>query len=282
MSAEHLHILIPTDFSDNAWKATVFALNLYAKQPCTFYFLNSISLAHSDSRSYITNKYLETLTETSKSGLGAWQNRASRLVGNDQHKFETISTTEEVTLAVKRAVEISQIDLVVTGTKGATGVNQYFLGSNTVKMIQGLKDCPIIAVPDFYDFKEPKHIVFPTDYNRAYHPKELTALFNFADLYQAHIYVLHINLQSELNEQQENNMRSLQARLTNHQHTFHWVEKSATKTDEINTFITDFDIDVLAMVNYNQSFVERVIKEPVIKKIGFQPTVPFLVIPEGD
>ncbi|WP_308992875.1 hypothetical protein QLS71_015560 [Mariniflexile litorale] len=38
--------------------------------------------------------------------------------------------------------------------------------------------------------------------------------------------------------------------------------------------------DTLAMVNYKHSFIEAIIIEPVIKKIGFHPMVPFLVIPE--
>ncbi|HUH28646.1 universal stress protein [Gelidibacter sp.] len=280
MTPEKYHILIPTDFSQNAWSATVYALNLYADHPCTFYLLNSFSLDHTDSRSYITTRFLDSLTETSRTELSALKDRAAELYSNPNHEFEVISTSEEITLAIKRAVQINNIDLVVTGTKGATGVNKYFLGSNTVKVMQSLKSCPMLAVPDAYEFKAPTHMAFPTDFTRVYEAKELQALLNFADLYQAHIYVLHIKLQSELSERQNSNMRVLQAHLVNHQHTFHWVEKSATKSDEINEFVKDLKIDVLAMVNYKHSFVERVIKEPVIKKIGFQPMVPFLVIPE--
>lgn len=280
MTPEKISILIPTDFSDNAWSATEYALSLYAELHCTFYFLNSISLAHTDSRSYITAKYLDTLTETSKTRLNALKDRATQLNSNANHKFEVISTSEEITLAIKRAVQINNIDVVVTGTKGATGVNRYFLGSNTVKIIQSLKSCPMLAIPDAYEYKAPRHIAFPTDFTRSYETKELQVLLDFADLYNAHIYILHINLQSELNERQEVNMRALQSYLVNHQHTFHWMEKFGTKSDEINDFVQEFKIDVLAMVNYKHSLIERVIKEPVIKKIGFQPMVPFLVIPE--
>ncbi|MBA6152341.1 universal stress protein [Gelidibacter maritimus] len=279
MSLDKLNILIPTDFSANAWTATQYALNLYADRDCTFYFLNSISLAHSDSRSYITAKYLDTLAETSKNELDALKDRAAQL-NNPKHGFEVISTSEEISQAIKRAVKINGIDMVITGTKGATGVNRYFLGSNTVKIMQSLKSCPMIAVPDAHEFKVPKHIAFPTDFTRVFEAKEIQALLNFADLYRAHIYILHLSLQGGLNVLQETNMRDLQAHLVNHQYTFHWMEKSGTKSDEINEFVVDFDIDVLAMVNYKHSFVEKVIKEPVIKKIGFQPIVPFLVIPE--
>ena len=50
--------------------------------------------------------------------------------------------------------------------------------------------------------------------------------------------------------------------------------------EEINDFIEELGIDILAMVKYKHSFIEAIIKEPVIKKLGFQSKIPFLVIPE--
>lgn len=278
MTSDKLNILIPTDFSNNAWSATVYALNLYAEQECRFFFLNSLSLSHANSRTYITTRYVDTLTESSKRELKELKERVTKL-NNTKHSFEFVTTSEDISPAIQRAVSLYKIELVVAGTKGATGMNKFFLGSNTVKIIQDLEDCPMLAVPDEQEFRAPRHIAFPTDFNRVYQPKELKALLNFADLFRAHIYIVHINLQSELTEVQKSNMRTLQNHLEGHEHTFHWMEKSGTKSDEIHEFIKYFKIDVLAMVNYKHSFIENIMKEPVIKKIGFRPTVPFLVIP---
>lgn len=279
MTSKKLHILVPTDFSNNAWTATVYALKLYVEEACTFYFLNSTSLSHADSRSYITTKFLDNLNETSNRELKELQERAATISANAEHDFELISTNEDITPAVRKAVKHYKIDLVVAGTKGATGVNKYFLGSNTVKIIQNLEACPMLAVPNDYQFRASKHIAFPTNFNKIYESKELQSLFDLANLYNAHIYVLHINTKDGLSGLQESNMRALQNHLEDYEHTFHWMEKTGTKSDEINEFVEDFKIDVLAMVNYKHSFVESIIKEPVIKKIGFQPMVPFFVIP---
>lgn len=279
MTSKRINILLPTDFSDNAWSATVYALKLYAEQDCNFYLLNSLALSHSDSRAYMTTRYVDTLTESSKRELSELKERAETL-NNIKHTFEVICTSEDVTPAIKRAVNQYQIDLVVAGTKGASGVTKYFLGSNAVKMIESLEVSPLLAVPDAYEFRIPKHIAFPTDYNRVYDSKELKTLLDFANMFKAHIYILHINLQDELTEVQQVNMRTLQGHLENSEHTFHWMKKSGTKSDEINQFISDLNIDLLAMVNYKHSFIEDIMKEPVIKKIGFKLTVPFLVIPE--
>jgi hypothetical protein len=58
------------------------------------------------------------------------------------------------------------------------------------------------------------------------------------------------------------------------------MPKYDKKTKEIIDFVEELDINILAMVNYKHSFIEKIINEPVIKKIGFNPKVPFLVIPE--
>lgn len=279
MPSKKLNILVPTDFSNNAWSATEYAVKLFSEKECTFYFLNSLSLSHADSRSYITTNYVATLTETSARELNELKARAAKLSGNANHTFEVISTTEAITPAIQGVVKRHKIDLVVAGTKGATGVNKYFLGSNTVKLIQNLETCPMLAVPNDHAYKMPKHIAFPTDFNRDYELKELQPLLDFAQLSNGHIYIMHINTKEELSDVQESNRRALQKHLEKHEHTFHWMKKTSTKSDEINEFINDFKIDLLVMVNYKHSFIESIIKEPVIKKIGFQPTVPFLVIP---
>ena len=52
------------------------------------------------------------------------------------------------------------------------------------------------------------------------------------------------------------------------------------KVEEINVFIEDLKINILTMINYWHSLMENLFNEPVIKKIGLQPKVPFLVIPD--
>ncbi|HAT67935.1 MAG TPA: universal stress protein, partial [Flavobacteriaceae bacterium] len=38
-------VLIPTDFSRNAWDAIAYAVDLFKNEPCEFYILNVYSLA---------------------------------------------------------------------------------------------------------------------------------------------------------------------------------------------------------------------------------------------
>jgi len=164
------------------------------------------------------------------------------------------------------------------GTKGATKAKEIFFGSNTVDVMSKIKACPILVVPDHFDFAVPKQIAFPTDFNRFF-GEELEPLKDMSDLYDSKIRIVHITKTSNLTKIQDYNLCMLKVYLENNPHRFHWIPDYANKVQEINDFILEQDINILAMINYQHSFIEAIINEPVVKKIGFSPTVPFLIIP---
>ncbi len=53
------------------------------------------------------------------------------------------------------------IDLVVMGTKGASGLNEFLLGSNTEKVIR-TAPCPVLAIPEHAKRFEPKVVLVPS------------------------------------------------------------------------------------------------------------------------
>ena len=53
----------------------------------------------------------------------------------------------------------------------------------------------------------------------------------------------------------------------------------SSKEIEIKEFISELEIDLLAMVKNRHTLLEKITREPVIKKLGFHPLVPFLVMP---
>lgn len=272
-------ILIPTDFSENAKSALSYALKLYANEACTFYFLNSFVYSSSRSTSLMTSNFIGTFRDNSKRDLSKLKTQMDEKNTNPNHSFEIISSSEELPHAIAESITQYTIDMVIMGTQGATGLDAFFFGSNTVKTVQHIKSCPIIVVSADKDFDSPKKMAFPTDFNRPYDPKTLKSLLNFAALHHAHIHVLHINVEKRLSETQNKNLTHLQELLKDTDHSFHWVPAYDKKYDVINDFINDQNIDVLAMFNYKHSIIETMTKEPIIKSIGYHPTIPFLIIP---
>lgn len=272
-------ILLPTDFSDNAWNAIIYALKLYANETCDFYLLNSIKIKGS-TMSNFSSKLSNTIRKSAFKDMLELKQMIERVNANANHNFEILVSNADLKDALETAIKKHAIQMIIMGTKGASGAKEFFFGSNTVNVINKVRLCPILTIPDQFDFVEPKKIAFSTDFNRLYKEEELAPLKEITDLYNSEINIVHLNNEEHLNEVQEYNSKILENDLKDYKHHFFWIPNYGKKANDINDFIKEQNINMLAMVNYKHSFIEKITKEPVIKTIGFQPFIPFLVIPE--
>ncbi|WP_407557456.1 universal stress protein [Winogradskyella sp. 4-2091] len=271
------NILIPTDFSKNAYNAATYAMKLYKNESCTFYLLNSWAFSVSHSRTYVTANYLKKLKEESEKQLKDLKVQLKAEFKNPKHEFKTIISKDPLLVAIKKETQAHLIDLIIMGTKGATGATELFIGSNTVNVINKLKNCPILIIPNEFDYVVPRKIAFSTDFNRFY-GEELEHLIQLANLHKSKISVIHIN-EKNLTDKQNYNLAMLKAYLENHRHRFHWMTGFSKKEHALKAATEELSIDILTMINYQHSFIENIINEPVIKNIGFHPIIPFLVVP---
>ncbi len=275
------HILIPTDFSDNAWSAALYAIKLYADEPCTFYFSHAWTFLNSGSRTYISPSYIEPLKEQSKVQLAELKDLAKKETTNSDHEFETIFSFGSLMETIQYAIKEHKIDLVVMGTKGATGAKKFLLGSNSVTVINKVRLCPLMLVPNNCEFVVPEQIAFPTDFNRFF-GEELLPIKQLAALHDSTINILHVNGKNDLSDTQNSNLGMLKDYLEDYKHNFNWMPNYDKKAHAITDFIKKNKINILTMINYEHSFIENVTKEPIIKKMGFHSKIPFLVIPRRD
>ncbi len=279
------NILIPTDFSENAWNATKYALELFENEDCVFHLLNTYTPAIASSRfmaATIDGGSIENGAQLqSKRGLQNWVERIGKTVKNPKHSFKTISSFSFLVDEIKETVEEVGIDLIVTGTKGASGMEEVFMGSNTVRIIKSVKNCPVLAIPRNFEFTKPKEIAFATDFNRFYTTSELQPLIEMAKTFDAVIRIVHVQYKIEaLTELQQFNLNMLRKYLKEVEHYVHTVSELNSVSKTLEVFSEELDIHLLAMLNYQHSYMERMTREPVIKRVAFHTRIPLLVIPE--
>lgn len=278
METKSLNVLLPTDFSDNAWNTVVYALKLYETQTCHFHFLHATKVRIKNS-AISSSKLSDVIKEVAVKEMKGLKALAEASTKNNNHKFITIISSEDIKEAIETAVEKNNIDVVILGTKGATGAKKIFFGSNTVDIIKKIRLRPILVVPHEYDFVVPKQIAFPTDFNRLYNHVQLNPLIDLAALHNSKIRIVHVNTEKELSTIQVDNLEVLKRCLEPLAYSFHWMPDYIRLTEEINDFIEELNIDILVMLNYKHSFFEDIVNEPVIENIGFNPKIPFLVVP---
>ena len=278
-------ILIPTDFSENAWNAIDYAMQLFRNRRCTFYLLNTYTPVIPSSRFMAKMidgvRIVDAVRENSEQGLNKTVRRIQTKYGNPNHSFETISSFNLLVEEVKDIVETFGINLVVTGTKGASGVDEVFMGSNTVRIIKSVRKCPVLAIPYHFEYVTPTEIAFATDFNRFYTTSELEPLLDLAKMFKATIRIVHVQYGIKaLTELQQFNLNMLRRYLNDVEHYVHTVSELNSVSHTLETFSKELGIHLLAMLNYQHSYMEKMTREPIIKRTAFHTQIPLLVIPE--
>lgn len=155
-------ILVPCDFSESAIQAYEFALNLAEQSQAEIFALKVIDLPFiyetslSTTPEYFDPGIFKSLEEDAKKKFEKLQAKHSQ---KERVTFTTIRGA--VTLTINQFAQDHQIDLIVMGTTGASGLKEYWIGSNTEKVVR-FSHVPVLAVRKSFDVSKIKNIVFPT------------------------------------------------------------------------------------------------------------------------
>ncbi len=278
------NILIPTDFSENSWNAIKYALKLYKKTRCSFHILHvsnintfvSGELPSVPSTTLVLEKDVRVEI---KSKLKALINKIDQTSLNIKHSFITHAEYGFLIDAVKSNVEDNDIDLIVMGTKGASGLKEVIIGSNTGDVITRVK-CPILVVPEEAHFIKPREIAFPTDYNQNFSSKILDTLLNVARIHESSIRIVHIRKREDsLTEEQEKNKGILHDYFKDHDHNFHSITSNKLEV-ALQYFTESRNIDMISMVAKNLNFFQQILFKPTVEDISYHIKLPFLVLHE--
>ena len=273
-------IILPTDFSENAYNAIKYAVQLFKDVETTFYLLHTYTPAvfraenlHSPSQVNLEDQNQAIVMAQ----LRELQQRLQKEFNTPEHTFVTRAAFNTLTDEVEEMAKREKADLVVMGTKGVTDVVEVLLGTNTTEVMRRT-DCPLIVVPSGFEYKSPKEIIFPTDYEIDYEKDQLQQLLAISETHGSKIDVIHVSSGYDLTQEQLRNKQKLDQLLAQTSHTFHNLPDQGV-IEAINTFQVGKPMALLVMIRNKHTFLERLFFEPIIKKIGLQINIPFMVIP---
>ncbi|MFD0989627.1 universal stress protein [Mariniflexile jejuense] len=276
------NILIPTDFSENAWNAIDYALQFFSKTPCNIYLLhvNKPDVMSSSENLFTSNKNNSSniLVKPSKQRLQELLNRVKKnFPDNTNHKFFTISDTNYIIDSIRKQVLERKIHLIVMGTKGNSGLKNFCIGSNAGNVITKVK-CTTMVVPENARFIATKEIAFPTDFSIFYQAETLQPLVDVVEMFNATVRVLHVNKSgSELNEDQQRNKEYLDDYFANYKHSYEFLTNKFFE-DAVQKFVDSKEINLITMLAKNLNYFQKILFHPTIKGISYYKDIPFLVL----
>ena len=158
-------MLVPTDFSNNSKHALKVAAFIAEKVKGKVEILHAntaVAYAPPLPDYYVPEAY--DMTEYYENAAEELYGLKQELIGSgkfDDVKIETVVEEGFLYSTVRRIAEEDRADLIVMGTKGASGATEFFVGSNTEKVIR-TSPCPVLAVPENSGEFNPKTVLIPT------------------------------------------------------------------------------------------------------------------------
>lgn len=188
-------ILVPTDFSENSKKALRLAAEIAVANKSSLEILHvNTAAVYAPAMPEMYTAQLAELEQYEASAADDLKNLKREVLQNAA--FETLPIETRIESGVlhsslRTRAQEDGCDLVVMGTQGATSAEEFFIGSNTERVIRTAA-CPVLAIPVGTESFHPKTVVFPTtlraDQKAAFH-----TLADWQKSYGFAVKVLYLN-----------------------------------------------------------------------------------------
>ncbi|WP_250435973.1 universal stress protein [Hanstruepera flava] len=273
-------ILLPTDFSENAWSAIQYALQLFKNNDCKFYIMHVFEPQASAPSTGITSKRAyqaihESRAKSSQEGLDKVLQQVQEYSNNPKHTFETKLAYGSLISSVQGFAEENDVELVVVGNKGASAIQKATFGSNAAQLILKLT-CPIIAVPETANANI-SEIGFATDYSIDDYGNGLNLLKEITVSNQAKLAVVNV-----VNKGTGTipNLKAKQAILEKALEPIdidYYTLTDVPVEQGIHVFAESRKLDMLVLITKKRSFFEKLTTRSHSKAISHNLDVPLIV-----
>jgi nucleotide-binding universal stress UspA family protein len=182
-------ILIPTDFSKYADLAIEAGAQIAKKNNAEIVLLHMLELP-GQSNDALTG-------ETSIPAIMLFKNKADETLQDIKNRpyLKGISIKEVVILdntskGITNYSNQNNIDLIIMGSHGSSGLEEIFIGTNTEKVVR-LSSTPVLIIKNKIDELNIKKIVFASDFSKEI-KKPFLELLKFANIFNAKLKLVMI------------------------------------------------------------------------------------------
>jgi nucleotide-binding universal stress UspA family protein len=278
-------ILVPTDFSENALKAASYAAEIASKNGACIYLLHAAEMGHEKFYQPVSmyEKYNNLVLDEDKDRL---ENLRSLLQSNFPACIvEThIEAESGIAESIHRFCRSQEIDIIIMGTHGASGLKSVLLGSVAASVISGSK-IPVLAIPAEYTPQPPQAILLAT--NQFEEDSEM--LGRLMDLVKIFPALLHVVV---FVDKEHDDAADYITQTTRLHRYVEFLEESFPDVnlkpsvlegedieDALELYRLRNDIDMIALISYPKSFFEKIFQKSTSRKLAFHSKIPVLAIP---
>jgi len=272
------NILIPFDFSEVAENALVYTISLFENIEVTFHLLYVYESSPSEllSDEYNDN-WFGQIDDSVEVELKQYVRKLNKNK-SEKHKFLDIVHSDTLAYSIQYVLKVEPIDLIISGTKGATDRSDIFITTKTLGIIKRIQECPIIVVPFDYDFIAVKKVILSTNFKQVISPRQLQHILNICILHGACLEVVNLTEQHFLGLNQKENKKSLEVFLSSFYHCFKKIDWLDSESKTLMNYMKSSEGQLLCLINHKNNFFIRFLEENIIKKVNFYSSVPLMIL----
>lgn len=278
-------IIVPTDFSENAYNALFYATRLFPKEACKITLVHSFENEFSTSTSRIDIGKSEAVYKDLETTANKHLEEIKHTIFRDSEGIElhinTMCRAHKLHKIVNHLVSNMGADYVVMGTQGASGLKKVFLGSQAVKLIKKVKPIPVFLIPKKANFQKPKSIAYATDLTTDYTYYPLEIIKKVQKTHQSTLHITHIYNQVSPGNIVEHNYRKLKRTLEDIPYATHWISSEEPMQEALNRFCKAHNISLLTLMHHNYGFFKRLLKKSFVDTVSFHSEIPLLILPDS-
>jgi nucleotide-binding universal stress UspA family protein len=187
-------ILVPCDFSKQAIDAFRFALDIAEKSKGEIHFVNVVELPvlHDTVLMPVLTFEADFLKELQQKVISRFDNITEKYQPGKVN-VKTKVVLGATSFMIQEYIKKHRIDLVIMGTRGASGVREFVLGSNTEKIVRNAS-VPVIAVKKYPKPGSIRNIVFANDLTETENLKDLVSeIKELQAFFKATLHVVKVN-----------------------------------------------------------------------------------------
>lgn len=274
-------ILFPTDFSETAANAFIYALQLAEHSKAEVITLHAYQLPKGNYLNYYD--YMTGAVEVLD--LEAFENYRNDIPQlrkiAEEHNLGHIQVSHvidknDVVTAINDIIQKDKVDYVVMGTKGITDAKGIFLGSVTEKVI-AKATVPVMVIPKSSRYRPIKNIMFSTKFHSG-DISVLESLVKLAESFNAKIDCVYVK---KIDEDVTKN----QAYQAFNDYFFEeCVSIKLLDGSDVEETLLQFaqthHIDLMAMSPEKKSFFEKLFSTSLTERMVFDADIPLLVLPK--
>jgi nucleotide-binding universal stress UspA family protein len=276
-----MKILFPTDFSNASENAYIYALKLADRLKATITVVHVYELL--EFHTWIEES-LNMAEVNEKVTLGEFERFKEQIEFMKRIAFENNLAEIEVNYSLKQSDQAVEAiiqeakdigaELIVTGTKGASGIKEIFFGSIASKIMEKAA-CPVFIIPDTANYRGIKKVGLTLEY-KAGELELIEKSLAIARRLGSHLHCLHVDVYDP---------EKVKLKLLEYREAFKAETDISFHTQyelDVEKGILDFmkfnQIDLVVMRVHQQSVLKEIFSFSIAKRVAYHSDIPLVAL----